>query len=365
MNRLKKLFFVLLLSCYANYTLAYNDDVKLSDLQMPVSPAFILLDVAPVSIEKPTTVKAFSTSILNNINQTNGIPDNFAFDFAPYWFFKHSKLTALKYMGLKDGVKQNPFSQLGFGNLSIAYVNTPEQIDSATPEVGTRNYFSTGIRTTILQFRDTKPVNKINDLNVKITKRQSDLNSMYIEKPRDEIANIIDRDSVINSYLDTIGFALEQKPVFALDFSGASSWVFEKDNFNTGTFNRAGVWLTANVWIPLEKLDLHHYYIAIYCIGRGLMRSFDNKDTVSLDAGSKIEIELDRFSLAYEYIVRYDITDNNNKTFRSSGMLKYRISDGIQITSALGRNFGDANNLIAHLGIAMGFSGNNQHVNRE
>jgi hypothetical protein len=99
-------------------------EINLNDLQAPNSPAFILLDVAPTLIERPTSSKAFATSIINSIAENNGIPQNYAVEFTPFWFFKHPEFTAYKYYGINEnGSKKKPFSSSRMTAISLAYVN--------------------------------------------------------------------------------------------------------------------------------------------------------------------------------------------------------------------------------------------------
>ena len=73
---------------------------ELSDLKVPVSPAFSLLDFAPKTIESPGTIKAFTTNLVTTAAKAGGIPKDFAFEFSPYWFFKHPNMDIYKYHGL-------------------------------------------------------------------------------------------------------------------------------------------------------------------------------------------------------------------------------------------------------------------------
>ena len=119
------LFLLVAVSLFWARSVTAQADIKLEDLKMPNSPAFILLDVAPTSIDRPTTTKAFSTSILNNVNKNNGIPQNYAVEFTPYWFFKHPNLSAFKYWGYdKDKAIQKTGAQAKYLSVSFATVNS-------------------------------------------------------------------------------------------------------------------------------------------------------------------------------------------------------------------------------------------------
>ena len=248
-----------------------QNKIDLSDLEMPSSPAFILLDVAPTSIDRPTTTKAFSTSILNSINQNNGTPENYALEFAPYWFFKHEKLDALGYWGIKktlDGTKQRPFSQVRYGNISFATVKPSNTTDSAGSMQELTN-MSFGIRTTLIQYRSTKDVKDLVALHQAHAARLSQINNDPNLTP-DEVLEKLKNDTFLSENAEKIKAVLNRKPVFALDFAGAAAWSFTNNNYNSIDVNRAGAWLTANYSGALKKNSADNY-LNIYAVSR-LMR---------------------------------------------------------------------------------------------
>ena len=60
------------------------DPPAVDDLKAPPSPAFVLLGVAPTSIERPQSVRPLVLSALSAIS-SEGFPKNYAVEFAPYW----------------------------------------------------------------------------------------------------------------------------------------------------------------------------------------------------------------------------------------------------------------------------------------
>ena len=353
-----------------NNSKAQNNEVKLEDLKLPSSPAFILLDVAPTSIDRPTTTKAFSTSILNSINENNGIPENYALDFAPYWFFKHKKLNAMNYWGFsktKDGNFQKPFSQARYGNLSFATVKTEIPDDT----LGTMKEISNialGFRTTLLQWRSDKDIEDLISYNNKHVERLSQLTSDPNISPIDLIRRL-ESDKILSDCNKNIANVLNRKPVIALDLAGAGSWSFEDNTYSTVMSNRAGAWLTLNYAQSINKKDNRNKndYINIYLTCRLLndnnVLSGEGSLTSStiFDSGGKIELELDKFSISYEYLYRNDLNTNYN-SYRSSGLIKYRASEQLLVTAAFGKNFGDLNNAITQIGISWCINNNNQRI---
>jgi hypothetical protein len=346
-----------------------NNELSIDDLKIPASPAFILLDVAPTSIDRPTTTNAFSTSVLNSINENNGLPENYAIDFAPYWFFKHQKLTAKSYWGYKKektNIKQTPFSQARFGNISLATVKSEIKTDTLGT-VQENNNIAVGIRTTLVQTRSRKVLNEIDNWNAKHIARTSELMTDTNLSPTDLI-KILEKDSVLNLCNENIAKLIKRRPVLALDFAGASSWSFDNNDYYSMKRNRAGVWLTLNYAQSLNKSEnkSRNEFFNLYLTTRLLNTEdvlSDNGELISttiFDNGGKLELELNKFSLSYEFIYRNNIKDELDDSFRSSGMIKYRATEQLLITATFGKNFGDFNNLITQIGLSWGIGNNNQ-----
>jgi hypothetical protein len=344
--------------------------IELKDLQMPTSPAFILLDVAPSTIERPTTTKAFTTSILSAINENNGIPENYAIDFAPYWYLKHQNLTAQNYWGIKqsnEGTKQTILSQIRFSNISLATAKSNIEADTLGLTKSLYNV-AVGLRTTLIQIRNKEDVKELTKLNLKHVTRLSAMMQDPTIKPKDLI-NIITADTLLMKYNDSIKEIIQRKPVFAIDFAASGAWSFENNNYSSIKSNRFGGWLTLNFSKPLGyKKENKKNFINIYGIARYLNDNYYLNENGELstasnfDGGGKFELEFDKLSISYEYMYRVNFISETDNTYRSSGMIRYRASDQILITAAFGKNFGEKNNLITQIGVNWGLNSKNQMV---
>ncbi len=176
-----------------------NQSVELKDLQIPSSPAFILLDIAPTSIERPTSVKALGTSVLNNINQNNGMPQNFAFEVTPYWFIKHKNMTARKFWGINTNGSSEIFSALNQFNLSFAFVQK-DLTDSL--KLKNPSNIALGVRTTLIRYisRQTrKDIIEVSDNLTKINKIVGEKLKSYAIQLREK------RIELDKLYFDTTG----------------------------------------------------------------------------------------------------------------------------------------------------------------
>lgn len=354
--------------CFTStFCFAQNDSINLKELELPNSPGFILLDQAPASIERPNTPRAFTLSLFNSFSQSNGIPNNYAVEFTPFWFLKHPNMNALKYAGYKDR-KPHPFSSIKMISLSMAYVNKTDSISNKPI-----NNIAFGARTTVLKLYSKKHKEDIIAANFMAVKRLKGFDyllnqagatpQLLIEDPakyhelESECLKIL-ADSNSTSPLAEV---LKEKPRFAIEAATAYSMFFTNNNFSTNRFGRFGAWLTLNYSQNLNKEATN--YINFYMVSRflsdGTTLDSLNRYTVrnSFDIGGKLEVEFKKLSIAFEYIYRANEVAN---TFRSSGLLKYKIAENIYLTGALGKNFGNNDNLVSILGInwGLGTTGN-------
>ncbi len=404
-------FFISLGAFMANAQINDPKEISLKDLQAPSSPAFILLDAAPTSIEQPATSKAFVMSIINSFAENNGIPENYAVEFTPFWFLKHPGFTSYKYYGLnKTGDKQHPFASMKMTAVSLAFLNKPAQ-DTLVPKTSNLSF---GLRTTLFKVMSSKDRNYLVELDQSLASRLREHRNVYsqskiqIEVKKELInklktrlltlqdplkryvledslkiqtvamdslkqvcfvlINAASTDPVMVSLEDNIRNVLSRKPVFAIDGAAAINWSFNNNDFASNQLDRFGAWLNFDLSLPLsDSKKEKKSYLSFYLSGRYLSgRLLNDANTITrqdlFDSGGKLELEFDRLIISGEYLYRYNFTEVNDHTFRASGLVKYKITESLYLTGAFGRNFGDANNLISQIGINWGFGSGNEEV---
>lgn len=104
-----------------------SNTVKLENLDIPTTPAVVLLDQNVTSIEAPKTVKEFGLSIINSFKD-NVLPQNYGVEFNPYWIFKRNT-TVEEYFRdeMHSGFTHNQSISMAFirndsiQNLSVGY----------------------------------------------------------------------------------------------------------------------------------------------------------------------------------------------------------------------------------------------------
>jgi hypothetical protein len=67
------------------------------DMSVPESPAFTVLGVTPETVIRPTSPRAFATSLLNGVDTNGNFQSGLAMDFVPYLLIAGDQLTLRKY----------------------------------------------------------------------------------------------------------------------------------------------------------------------------------------------------------------------------------------------------------------------------
>ncbi|WP_294312400.1 hypothetical protein [uncultured Chryseobacterium sp.] len=371
---------------------AQGDKIDLKSLEMSNAPSIILLGISPTELESPKTKKAIILSLVNSFKKGNGVLDNYAVEITPFWLFPSKRIDALKYVGINSMGKQNIFNDIQKTSFSIAYSKDLK----LNPDSGIETpSFSVGLSSRILNIRSKDNRDKIIDLTATIEDINRKLSVNFIKNIEPEIfkkckldgitdvdckkirdfeynkfINTNDQDSIEKEKqkeLDNYKLLIDAAPIFSVDFATAYSTFFSDNKFANNHFGKLGFWMTLSSGIdftdkedPKIEKKLNFYGIARY-LEDGTTLSVDQQflRTRNFDFGGKAEFVYNRFSISYEYIYRVNEIEN---TFRSSGLLAYKISDKVYINAAFGKNYGNKDNLISFLGLNWGLDSERKSV---
>jgi hypothetical protein len=349
-----------------------QDGIKLKDLAVPNSPAFILTDITPTLVQTPNTPKKFILGLAQSFgNSSSGFPDNYSAEFAPYWFFNADNRSIYSALGLKkidkskSDYKQDVFSGLKFTSLSVAFINKdliPDDIDKA------HKVFALGIRTTIIKVQQPGSDQNLSNSIIRWhTKAQNDLTYLdaavrdtsvkNLKRLLDSIKRVKQADSV--SLPKQINDYLQQKPVFSWDVAGAyASYGINDAAWQSG---RTGIWTTMSTYLPLATPSggVSKNYVNMNISARSLWDNFTKNDagliakSNAIDFGGKAGFEFDGFSIGVESLYRYTNGKKGNEN-RTVGVFSYKIAESLYITGAFGKNFESQSKAIALFGINWG-----------
>ncbi len=364
----KSISYIIVCAClsFSGWTQEGKTDQNLSDFTMsnPSSPAFLLVGESPTEIYTPTNLKALALHVFNNFGES------FSIEVAPYFFInrKSKNRTYYKYIGVEKDqttgeVKQKPFRGLNTTTLSFAYVD--KEFEGI---VGKRKTYAVGLRTTLLRFYDKdkiyKGAKKVGAILKNLDNPPVDV--LADASGDDPVKRAIAEKAIIEHYKkekERIHPQLKEfkktvKPYVSVDGAIGYSALFKGDKIDSGTANRLGSWITGQGSLILnEGSDSErNNYLNVLVTARYIEDEFniDVNDqffkTFYRDLGAKVELEIDRFSLAYEYISRSGSINSE----RSVGTLKYTLSKDITLIGGFGKDFPVDDNLITVFGINWG-----------
>lgn len=400
---------VLLAALVSNMALLFAQSkeisAELNKLELSNAPSVMLLGLASSDLETPKSKKAFMTSIVNSFSENDGLPNAYAVELTPTHLFPLTEMDALKYAGIKSikktdnsyEYKNNIFSEAKNVSVSFAFLRNYkiEDLETENPSV------SFSLRTTVFKIRNKKNIEAITDSNKNISKALTDIQTEFEkskeyndieasnaspDEKNEKKAKAFEKFATEYYKAETEKYKkyLDEKPVFQLDVASAYSTFFLDNQFKNNQFGKLGFWMTMSSGINLEskpkpkpdssenqnqkkskvkiketstepsKIEkrLNFYAVARYLQDRTIYDAASGfSRSNNYDFGGKIELVYNRFSIGYEFIYRSSDLDD---TYRSNGVINYKVSDSVYINAAFGKNYGDKNNLITFLGLNWG-----------
>lgn len=363
--------FFFLASIYA-FSQSVDTEVKLSDLAVPTSPAFIITDISPSTFQTPNNPKSFVLGLLQSYEESSdGFPQNYSAEFAPYWWLNPAKRSVYSLLGIAPPTsntiaKANPFSGLKFTTLSLAFLKKDLVADTLQ---NSQKIVSLGLRTTILKFHRK---NYATEIKAKV-QEWHELTQVEIAAVQDKMSRVSDAESAelqkefanfkpktTAAKLKEISELMAQKPLFSWDIAAAVATYGVNDS--TWKAGRSGVWTTFATYLPLavgENSKINENYFNLNLLVRYQRDNFySNEEGVlskinNLDVGGKIALEFNKLSIGYESLFRY-IDGHGSPRKRNVGIVNYKIADNIYLNAAFGENFDFPSKLIALFGINWG-----------
>lgn len=294
------------------YSIQINAQVtvpNVDELNLPSSPAFVLLDESPANIEKPTNPKALALSLVN-VWKGSG-----ALEFAPYWLFDQPSYTFAN-----DVTNHVPFWQ------TFA-------ISGATSQKNDTTNISVGFRVQLFrQYTDEAAILETSNA-IAAELAVADPSTIDMNKIKSLVTTLNEQRAKIK---------------WNIELAGAYSGTTSENNQLMG--NKLGAWLNI-------RHTPKNFPIDLVALGRYSKR-FGNElpeDSSYADAGLSISKQGNNFDLQLEYVYRWDTTLKENYD-RLALIANYQIMPGIVAVASLGKNFNDVDNVFTAFGVKFGLS---------
>ena len=310
---MKKTFTIGCCIILAAQSFSQSGTVKLNDLNMPSSPAFVLMDKSPASIEKPSSPRALGLSLINVWKNSGAI------EFTPYWFKDRPAYT------FEDNLKkQTPILQ------TFA-------ISAATAKEDSNTLIAAGFRTQLVRIYSAASAAKILAQKKKIVALLSQENPDDIDQ-----AAVNDAKAELNN--------LQSKVSFNAELAGA--YMGQSGPAKALASTKAGCWL--NLRYTPDKFPLDIVVLARYSWTTGNV-SVAGNDSAFFDYGANLSYQDKSFDVAIEYVNRRDISAKQGYD-RFALVANYQLMPGIVAVASVGKDFKKVDNVFGILGIKFGIS---------
>lgn len=379
---------VFLLCCTAWQTDA--QDLRFEPLTLNSSPAFTILGVEPVNIQRPNTPSDFIGGVQSAI-VNNELKPNFAMEVTPYFWFhpkgneKASQDDSLRFDPLDYITHNNPLKSLTISLASSAS-------DSFTfGDIQQGTGFGLGLHTTLfseglrrktrlrmicllqqekefdfmasiearlmadpestinlhdflLDLNDrkddqyklsTENLVRLQELIGKVTLSAADL--PYVHKM---VQDILIETGATLSDINTVAFPLT-KEGFSLDIAGAVCGIFQQNQWNRFQYAKTSLWLTPSYrWFNLNNLKQYFDVMAVVRV------TFNDKlaDVSNyIEAGIRGQATLNRWGISAEGVFRALSQKpemvQENYSWRSDVSIDYKLSHTVTFKFTFGTNF--------------------------
>ncbi|MBK7938043.1 MAG: hypothetical protein IPJ82_13550 [Lewinellaceae bacterium] len=368
-------------------------------LNVPVSPAFILLDAEPVTVEEPVSPTDFFASLRNATTGFTAFPNTYALNFAPGWMFGGNKFTyedfssgkrmgqnigqtTLISMGIltQSSTDTTAFTKasLGFkfslwpGKVDTEFGRLHEQRQSLLNKVGElRDELDEEITARTKKDPQHKKLTKKRDAELRKDPPNMDLIQAWTDSLT-QIENAI-ADEVVAGFAeadmaeirDTIAQMVFRRYGFFCDIAGGAAWRFPGNTIGNAGIDRFGFWTTFGY---LTKKDIN--IVATARLTNYQDQAFIDQETGILDegnnlyfdAGARLIYRRNRLGLSAEAVMRQPLNNSGvDGTSRAAFSLDYQLQENRVLNFTFGKNFDGTvekgGNLIAVVNFLMGFGG--------
>ena len=357
----------------------------ISELSAPTSPAFVLLGVAPASVDRPDSSKALVVNAFSELAESDGVPQDYAIEVTPFWMKSNRTLSFTEY--------QNPGLAALWQQLRISVATAPMRgAEASADPLGTK--LAVGFNTKIFNGRPNPTMasaltalfaentrllaadRELESIEETLETRREELEGLTENARRADLIAIIGENEKTlakkQAEIDGIegGIMRRSLEVQALDaervgfflaVAGGQVWDFVSDDTRNASANRRGLWVTPAYRVLRCATGCEASFDFI-----GVARMLKDPDIdAMIDVGGRLVWRVNtRFSTSFELLRRRapDTVGANEESVqnsnRTAGLLEYRIQDDLVLFGTFGQDFEKASGakpLVTLLGLNFGF----------
>jgi hypothetical protein len=323
--------------------------IDLDDLKAPSSPAFVLLGVEPTSVERPETPKAFIVDLLSTLQESQGIPRDYALSIAPYWLSDHKDLKFGEYFS------KNPYRNF-LHTLSISLAShRPEDAESDAgdasediqdPAVGL------GFRGMLIGGKAPKDLASAVEEIEKAQGALLDCQIASADAPCEQEGQAVRTAAAKLQEIEVV-----QRVGLTLDVAGGAVWDFPAEKFDERRMRRWGLWVTPAYRFASSSGKSNVDLLAVL---RYIREKHEGSD--AFDVGGRLIWHFNEdLALSAEYVRRRNegaADAEEESTERLVGLIEYRLGEKLFLVASYGEAFateGEGSGaLVSTLGLKLG-----------
>jgi len=337
-------------------------------LQVPNSPAFSLMDLAPSTIEEPKVPSDFVAFVRQATDSFTILPRNYGIEFAPAWVFGRDKIDFSRFSSNRLG--QNIWQSLSF-SIGVNHLDDP----NLPPDNGRTTQLGFGLKMSLLRGKLEAKHSQIDSLYSTMSAVNDslyrNLQAWFITDPGYKLWY----DSLTVLRQKVQGLKLNRRG-FKLDFATGMATDFYDQSVTNSQVTRIGAWLTGGWVFQPGKSQLNTSLLGMLRVlgNPGQLYRSDTllltDDNLFLDYGGRLILHNGRrFSFSTELLGRVAINNDALKpTARYVVNMDYQLNSSIVLSFHLGKNFDGtvtkSGNLITALQLFSSFGKRSYHNGR-
>ncbi len=342
-------------------------------MRTPVSPAFVVLGIAPTEVERPNTPADLAFSVLNRSAAFTSLPRDIALEISPYWLVKHPTLAwqtdtvrgigtsiartmTISFATAELGTAANPVTGLALGIRAAPFsgrlaASSIARLRELGDRLGDENKLLAALvrdrqQALIAQLRrdlsharsgadSTALRESFNAANARLTQRQMD--SEEYRAAADSTEEMFRDLALIRE-----GFVLEMATGAAMQAPGGAA--------RSASLARWGAWITAGY----EGSGLSFVFVNRF-LASSVDSSFD-----AADVGIRVLYTTGRYALSAEGAFRtFTESGAPPNEYRVAALVDFELQKGLWLTGTLGRDYraDEPGSFIAQFGLSINVAG--------
>lgn len=351
----------------------------LSSLKPTSAPAFLLLNVSPSEVERPSTPADLAFSLVNGTGLLSELPENFALESAPYWLTTHETLRwqddddrstiesiartlSFSFATAEIGDEDAPVTGLSFGGRTMllsgrysqATRDSLEAMASALAKEGSLNHrISAEQRANLdlwlFQARSVAQTDAAREaIRQEYIQRRNAIDDQVLASPEYQREAKALRERFDDVALRRVGHMLE--------IAGGAAWGFPDRVWESGKLRRWAAWASYGCegcavfagGTPITPVLMVRY-----------LGGDDDVDGDVVDIGGRLIVSDPRYGFSVEGVWRQFMGDDPAEDlYRIAGTFEYQVREDMWLQATFGRDQDAslAGSLLAQLGFKFNFA---------